>query len=124
MELDSCLRLLDAFKDELRQVQKQIREAVSGDARAELLMSIPGIGETFSYLILYEVGEMERFRSAKKFASYCALVPSTHKSASRIWHGHMGRRAGCAHSLELRMGSARLHTLKRLRLTRGPFIEE
>lgn len=92
MELEGCLRLLDAFKDEIARVQKQIRKAITDDRRAELLISIPGIAETFCYLILYEIGDIGRFRSEKKFASYCALAPSTHQSASRIWQGHTGRR--------------------------------
>ena len=55
-------------------------------------MSMPGIGKILCYLILYEIGTIERFRTPHRFASYCTLVPSTHQSAKRIWHGHTGRR--------------------------------
>lgn len=92
IELDGCLELLDAFAGQIKRVQREIRKAISADPRAELLMSVPGIGEIFSYLILYETGQIERFASDKKYASYCALTPSTHQSANRIWHGRTGRR--------------------------------
>jgi transposase len=91
-ELDSCLQLLDAFREQIKTAKRQIHQAISGDRRAELLMSIPGVGEIFAYLILYEVGEIERFASEKRFASYCALACSTHQSGSHIWHGRTGRR--------------------------------
>jgi transposase len=41
-------------------------------------------------LIRHEVGEMERFPSPKKFASYTGLVPSTYyASGKRITHGRL-----------------------------------
>ena len=92
LELDTCLRLLDKVGEELKLMRKEIMAALSADSRSELLMSIPGVAELSAYLILYEVGEISRFASARKFASYCALTPSTHQSAERLWHGHIGKR--------------------------------
>lgn len=91
LELESCLRLLDRVGEEIRLVQKEIRKTVKEDPRAQLLMSVPGIGETLAYLILYEVGEISRFSSPKKFASYCALTARTRQSADRVWQGHISR---------------------------------
>jgi transposase len=90
-ELRSSLRLLDELTAELRQVGRLIRRVVRADPRAKLLESIPGIGELSAYLVLYEVGEIERFHSAKHFASYCALVPTTRQSADHRHSGHIGR---------------------------------
>lgn len=47
------------------------------------------MGEFFSVLIRYEVRQMERFPSPKKFASYTGLVPSTYASGKRITHGQV-----------------------------------
>ena len=38
------------------------------------------------------MGDIARFGSEKKFASYCALTPGTRQSAERCWHGHTDRR--------------------------------
>lgn len=92
LELSSCLRLLDAISEEVRVFQKEIRKTLSADARSELLMGVPGIAEVFAYLILYEIGQIERFPSAKHFASYCALTPQTRQSAEHFWQGHTDRR--------------------------------
>jgi transposase len=48
---------------------------------------LPGIGKFFSVLIRYEIGQIERFNSAKKLASYTGLVPSTHSSGNTTRHG-------------------------------------
>ena len=69
-----------------------IRKTLRGNEQAKLLMSVPGIGEVLSYLILYEVGDISRFSSDKKFAGYCSLVPSTRQSAEHTYHGKTGRR--------------------------------
>lgn len=91
LELPSMLRLLDSLAAELRLAMREIRRALREDARAALLMTVPGIGEVTAFLILYEVGDFNRFRDAGHFASYCALVPGTRQSADRIYHGHTGR---------------------------------
>jgi transposase len=92
LELRSCLRLIDAIGAEEHSVTVEIRRVLKEDPRAGLLMSVPGIGEIWAYLILCEVGEIERFRSAKHFASYCALTPRTRQSAEHFWQGGTDRR--------------------------------
>lgn len=91
VELDICLRLLDKYREELEAVRGEIRRTLKEDSRAALLMSVPGIGELTAYLLLHEIGDIRRFASAKKFASYCALVPRTRQSGERSWGGHIGK---------------------------------
>jgi len=90
-ELTSSLFLLDAISGELQKAQKEIRKAMKTDPCGQLLMTVPGIGELLAYLIVYEVGEIERFSSAERFASYCGLTPSVHQSAAKRYHGHIGK---------------------------------
>ena len=91
LEVESCLRLLDVIEDEVQLCLKHIREMLREDGRSKVLMSVPGIGEIFAYLVLCEVGQIERFASVKHFVSYCALAPMTRQSAEHVWHGHVGR---------------------------------
>src|SRR5207302_8865167 len=49
-----------------------------------LLKTIPGIGESLSLTILYEIGDIERFPTIKDFLSYCRLVKGTVASAGKI----------------------------------------
>ena len=90
-ELGQSLRILDCLAGEIEKARRTIAKELASDPGAELLQSIPGIGGLSAYLILAEVGNIGRFPSAKKFASYCALAPSTRQSAETIYHGHVGR---------------------------------
>jgi len=60
---------------------------VQGDEIVPRLASLPGIGPFFAVLLRYEVNDMTRFRSAKKFACYTGFIPSTYASNTRMYHG-------------------------------------
>ena len=92
--LDEQLGLLDYLKAMMKRIEKRIYKIVKADARATLLMTIPGIAQLTAHLLLAEIGDMKRFRNVRAFVSYCGLCPSTHQSGSRMFHGHTygGRR--------------------------------
>jgi transposase len=81
--------LAETLKQKIRSTESLIAELAERDEAVGWLRSLPGIGEFFSVLIRHEVGEMERFPSSKKFASYTGLVPSTYASGKRITHGRL-----------------------------------
>jgi len=91
LELDSLLHRLDEAVAQRRTLERELRRRLRADPRSPWLLSVPGIGEMTAYLILYEVGDIHRFASAKRFAAYCALTPSTRQSADHCYHGHVGR---------------------------------
>lgn len=64
------------------QLQKLTREIASRDYT--LLQSVPGIGKNIGAVILYEIGQIDRFPTVKDFLSYCRLVKGTVASAGRI----------------------------------------
>ena len=58
-----------------------------------LLRTVPGIaGLTASY-ILSELGDIRRFKSFKKLASYVGFIPSMHQSGEGIYTGGSTPRA-------------------------------
>jgi transposase len=83
------VELAETLKEKIRATEGLIEELAEGDEAVGWLRTLPGVGEFFSVLIRYEVGEMDRFPSAKKFASYTGLVPSTYASGRRIAHGRL-----------------------------------
>ena len=40
-------------------------------------------------LILYEIDDIGRFRDEKKLCAYAGIVPSTHASGSKVFHGRI-----------------------------------
>ena len=85
--LEEDLLLLGEVSERIASTEGLIKELSGGDQAVKWLKSIPGIGDFFSVLIRYEVGDMARFRSAGKFAAYTGLVPSTYASGERLYHG-------------------------------------
>ena len=65
----------------LRQFAKKA-PAREQEAR-ELLRSAPGVGEVVSEVVLAELGQVSRFRSAKKMCAYSGLVPARRESAGK-----------------------------------------
>ncbi|PIP98510.1 MAG: IS110 family transposase, partial [Shewanella sp. CG18_big_fil_WC_8_21_14_2_50_42_11] len=62
----------------------------------ELLKTVPGIGKILSLTILYEIGDISRFESVQKFASYSRLVKCKAESAGKTY-GTNGNKIGNAH---------------------------
>jgi transposase len=81
--------LAESLKEKIGAPEGLIAELAEGDEAVRWLRSLPGIGEFFSVLIRHEVGQMERFPSPNKFASYTGLIPSTYASGKRITHGRL-----------------------------------
>jgi transposase len=64
------------------QLQRLTRKIASRDYT--LLQSVPGIGKNLGAVILYEIGDIQRFPTVKDFLSYCRLVKGTVASAGKI----------------------------------------
>lgn len=65
-----------------------LERAVVAEARSvdsdgfKLLQTLPGVSTILALTILFEVGDIARFRSAKAFSSYCRVVPGVYQSGS------------------------------------------
>lgn len=83
--LQKSIRFLEA---EVKRLQKQIKEHSDGHPRLkadrELLLSIPGIGETTAHELLGEMPDVEQFASAQAMAAYAGLCPREHSSGSSV----------------------------------------
>lgn len=74
------LTLIDTLTPLVRSLDTELRKEVAGDKQLALLVTIPGIGTVLSQLIMAEIGDIARFRSSGKLASYAGMVPSLHQS--------------------------------------------
>lgn len=85
--VDSCLRVMEAINKEISVGNDMVEELYKKDRDAQLLTTIPGIGLTLAMLISVEIDGIERFPSISKLCSYAGLVPSTHSSGGKTYHG-------------------------------------
>jgi transposase len=87
--MDTYLRVIDKLDEEILTATKKIKAVLKPDPRAQLLTTIPGIGDLSAYLLLYEIGDIHRFRSARKLSAYAGIVPRLSQSAEHCYHGHI-----------------------------------
>jgi len=85
--LKGNLETLKFIKGQIKKVEKQIKKILKKDPLAELLKTIPGVGEFSAFLLLAEIGPIQRFRSADKLSAYAGLVPSVHQSGKTKYLG-------------------------------------
>jgi transposase len=87
--LNGFLDIVDDFGKRENEIAKQIRAMNRQDEITRLLMTIPGIGDINALLIRYEIDDMDRFLSDGKLCSYAGIVPSTHSSGGKTYHGRI-----------------------------------
>ena len=75
--------LIDQVSREILKQQRQIGAMAAADARAQWLATIPGIGVYSAMILLSEIGEVQRFATAKALFSYAGLVPWVRESAGQ-----------------------------------------
>lgn len=91
MERAHLLAQLDLLKTQRIQAERQIAQLAAQDDRVPRLMQITGIGYFAAFAILAAIGNIQRFPSAKRLASYAGLVPSLHQSGDQSYSGHITR---------------------------------
>jgi transposase len=93
----SCLfEPIQVLGTQIKEIEK--RALKRGRLRPEFaqLETIWGIGKILALTIMYEVGEIERFRKVGNFTSYCRLVKTARMSAGKR-KGSGNRRNGNPH---------------------------
>jgi transposase len=85
--VESHLRVMEAINQEVSTTNDMVKDLYEKDSDAQLLATIPGIGVTLAVLISTEIDGIERFPSTSKLCSYAGLVPSTHSSGGKTYHG-------------------------------------
>lgn len=86
-EVEGQLARLDLLAGQLSELDREIRRRCRTSPVAQALEQIPGIGPFIALLLLAEIGDIQRFPTAKHLASYTGLVPSLYASGERRWGG-------------------------------------
>lgn len=74
------LRRIWLYTEQIRHLEQGILHVAKDRPEYGLLILVPGIGNILAVTILYEVGDISRFHSARHFSSYCRVVPGVAQS--------------------------------------------
>ncbi len=70
----------------------EVRQRARSDPRVKVLTQLPGVGPFTALVILAEVGDITRFSSARKLASWAGLTPAVRGSdRTTVRHGHISK---------------------------------
>jgi transposase len=86
---EDCGTLLPTLDAQIRRLDAALIQRWGQDPRVRRLTTIPGIGPFIAILLVLELGDIQRFPSGKRLASYIGLVPRVRGSAGRVRAGHI-----------------------------------
>jgi transposase len=109
--LDGYLSVIADVKLLIKEAEAELNCYYLKSEDAQLLSTIPGVGPILALTIVSEIGDIDRFHSAKHLASYAGLVSSTSQSGDHSWHGHITRQG--SPWLRWALIEAAIHTVTR-----------
>jgi transposase len=81
------LEVMQLLTSKVKQLDQLIGRSQSPEEK--LLESLPGIGPVFSSVIATEIDGIGRFATPAKLCAYAGVVPTTHASGGRVFHGRL-----------------------------------
>jgi transposase len=84
---DQLLEQLEHYAKHVAAIDGQIEQVRKDFPQTEALLDIYGVGVFSALVIIAELGEVERFRTAKQVGAYAGLTCRVHQSGSHCYHG-------------------------------------
>jgi transposase len=88
-EVDRGLDRLRELEATTRELDHAIHTVFLGSKEAQLLASVPGIGEITAVTVSAFLCPIDRFATVDQAASYCGLCPTNHQSSNTSFHGRL-----------------------------------
>jgi transposase len=86
-----CLAVIDGLAPVIDRIEGELHTQAKADPRVKALRTLPGVGEFTALVILAETGDITRFPSARKLASWAGLTPAVRGSDLKVRHGHISK---------------------------------
>ncbi len=86
---EALIEQLDFVQRQIEEIEHRMHELVHDTPEMNALRSLPGIGWILSAVVGLEIGTIERFASAERYASYCGTTPRVHASGDKVRYGRL-----------------------------------
>ena len=86
-----CLAVIDALAVLIDRLDGELHQHAKADPRVKVLTQLPGVGVFTALVLLAEIGDISRFGSARKLASWAGLTPMVRGSDRMVHHGHISK---------------------------------
>jgi transposase len=89
--ITDCLAVIDALAQLTGRIDGELHARAKADPRVKVLRTLPGVGEFTALVMVAEIGDISRFPSARKLASWAGLTPTVRGSDLKVRHGHISK---------------------------------
>ena len=89
--MTDCLAVIDGLAPVIDRIDGELHQHARGDPRVTALRTLPGVGEFTALVMLAEIGDITRFGSARKLASWAGLTPTVRGSDLKVRHGNISK---------------------------------
>jgi transposase len=86
-----CLAVIGGLAPVTDRIDGELRQHAKADPRVRTLTTLPGVGQFTALVMLAEMGDITRFGSARKLASWAGLTPTVRGSDLTVRHGHISK---------------------------------
>ena len=86
-----CLAVIDGLAPVIDRIDGELHQHAKADPRVKVLTTLPGVGQFTALMMLAEIGDITRFGSARKLASWAGLTPTVRGSDLTVRHGHISK---------------------------------
>jgi transposase len=89
IRVKSLRELIVHVNGEIEMVKKRVEPFFADDLGYHAIQTIPGVGPVLAAIFVAEIGDIERFISARHLASWAGLTPTHHESDEKVHRGHI-----------------------------------
>jgi transposase len=85
--LDGLLKMYQQLEERIKESDELVERLYNKIPEAQLVSTVPGFGKFFSVLVATEIADVGRFSRVERLHSYAGVIPSTHSTGERHFHG-------------------------------------
>jgi transposase len=88
-KVTSLRQLTAELTSEITMLGEVIADLLAGDRGYQVIQQLPGIGPVLAAVIIAEIGDVTRFRTAAQLCSWAGLTPRHRESDIKVTRGHV-----------------------------------
>jgi transposase len=87
IRVQSLRELIDVYDRDIKMLESDIEQHLKDDRGYQAVQAIDGVGPTIAAILVAEIGDVHRFRSAAHLCSWAGLTPSHRESDLKTTRG-------------------------------------
>jgi len=109
IRVESLRDLIEIYDREVAMLETNIRDRLRGDRGYRAIQAINGIGPTMAAILVAEIGDVTRFRSAAALCSWAGLTPKHKESDLTVHRGQLTKQGSRLVRWAVIEGTVRYH---------------